>query len=295
MKQTPENGASKEHLIEEQAYKTAIEAAIRASNLILPYWPNLLNTTFDKKLVNKIFEKEGVGNYSTIADNKSEEVIKQTIRRQSLLKNHSIMGEEKGEVTGDRDWVWIVDPIDGTLNFNNGSEMFGISISLFKEGKPAIGVIALPASKRFIAARKDRGATLESFDGKTKIDLATLENGRNTKIDKALVAFDLSYSERGEQLKNVPAKIADKIGYPPCYASLSWSNSQIAQGSLHGYFSGRPTWYDIGAALTIIPETGGVATDRYGNPIKFNNGVAPSYLAARTPELHKQLLRLVNE
>ena len=129
----PERKSTQE--LEQVAYNTAIDAAIKASEVILPYWPNPLNPHFNERLALEIIEKEGFGNYATLADIQSEKVITQTIQAQLLFKNHSIIAEESEEIKADLNWRWIIDPIDGTPNFRNGNPDFGIAIALFNGQK----------------------------------------------------------------------------------------------------------------------------------------------------------------
>src|SRR5436309_3230234 len=96
------------------AYKTGIDAALEASTLVLNYWPNPLNKKFDKNLVMHIFEKnEGIGNYATIADKESENIIIKNIRQHKLLKTHGIIAEESDPSNIASPYRWLIDPIDG--------------------------------------------------------------------------------------------------------------------------------------------------------------------------------------
>lgn len=283
--------------IENQAYKTAVEASIKASKHIMRYWSNSQNPLFDKNLLNIVFDKTvGTGNYATLADKQSEKIILKEIRNQPLLATHTFLGEESEsqEDAYDCEWTWIVDPIDGTLSFNNGIEIFGVSIGVFKDTKPFIGVIALPVLGQLIASQKGQGAKLLDFEGNILSDLIKEEKGRNVPVNKALLGYDLGYTGREKLLKGTIAKIADSVGYTPYYASFAWANCKLAQGMIHGYLHEQATWYDMGAALTIIPETGGKVTDIDGKSISLTKN-PPSYLAARTPEIHKKLLELIHQ
>lgn len=282
-----------EHVITEHVYKTAIAAGVKASEHILKYWPNPSNPHFDKDLVMEIFEKnQGTGNYATIADKESENIILAAIQNDPLLNGHRIIAEESDEVTTASDWQWIIDPIDGTPPFRNGLPEFGISIGLLKGQEPMVGVIVMPAQRQLIAARKGHGAVLLSFDGKVLADLREPRGAKTPPLDKILIAYDLGYEGRGKQLQEVVAKLADRIGYPVSYGSSSTGNFRVAQGLIGAYFCQTPTKFDIGASSAIIKEVGGVVTDMTGKPIDWTAN-SRSYLAARTPQIHQQILDII--
>jgi myo-inositol-1(or 4)-monophosphatase len=277
----------------EAAYQTAIAAAIEAGNHVLRYWPNPLNKHFDKNLVLQIFEKnEGVGNYATIADTESEAIIIKRIKENKLFNTHSIIAEESTPANTSAEYKWLIDPIDGTLNFRNGMAEFGVSIGLLHNNVPMIGVIAMPAYGTYIAAIKGMGAKLYSSNKKELLDLRKLEYTQ--PLDKALIAFDTGYTERAKQIAATGAKFADAVGYPPSYASASIANCRIALGHIGAYVHETPTFYDIGAAVVIVTEVGGIVSDFNGKPIDWSTDNT-TYVAARTPQIHKQLLELLKK
>lgn len=288
-----DNKIEKESIIEAQAYKTAIEAGVSAAELIMKYWPNPTNKDFDKDLTLEVFEKEGVGNYATIADKESEKIILNSIKSQELLNTHRIIAEESDEIVSESEWQWIIDPIDGTPPFKNGLPEFGISIGLLYGQEPRVGVIVMPAQRQLIAARSGHGVYLMSFDGEIIADLKQRKTS-DLNISQLLVGYDLGYHGRGEQLSSVVAAIADKIGYPVSYGSSSTANFRLAQGLLAGYFCKTPTKFDVGAASAIIKELGGVVTDINGDEIDWNAD-SVSYLAALNPQIYLDLLRIMKE
>ena len=281
-----------EKLLLDEIYQTALDAAIKASELVLQYWPNPLNPHFDKNKVMEIFEKNtGTGNYATIADTESEDLIIKMIQENPSLKNHTILAEESGGNKTQSPYLWIIDPIDGTQNFRNGMTDFGISIGIVYNNEPLVGLIAMPALGHILSAKKGEGATLLSIERKQLLDVTKIEYSE--PLDKSLVAYDLGYENRAEQMKNSAEKIADKVAYTLVYASSSAANYRLALGYVGSYFHMTPTKYDIAAAAVIIKEAGGVVTDMAGNQIDWNASKV-SYLGARNSSLHQQLLALLN-
>lgn len=277
----------------ERAHSVGLKAAIAASEHVLRYWPNPSNPSFDRERVMTLIDKQGqgTGNYATIADIESERMIIEAIKGDEMLAAHGILAEESEAEQSDSPWQWIIDPVDGTAPFKNGLPEFGISVGLLKDKEPVMGVIAMPALRQLITSRKGFGAKLMDFDGRELADLqAELPE---VPLDKALVGYDLGYTNRGSQLSRHVARIADTIGYPVSYGSSSTANFRLALGQLGAYFSEAPTKYDIGAASAIIQEAGGIVTDMRGEPIDWS-AEQSSYLAARTRAMHAKLLEMLN-
>lgn len=276
----------------DEAQKTAIEASILAANHMLDYWPNPLNEQFNKELVLEVFDKtQGVGNYATIADTVSEKIILKKIQENKVLSSHGFLAEESAGTQSDSPFLWVIDPIDGTLNFKNGLSDFGICIGVLYENKPVLGIIAVPVLKQILVGRKGKGAQLLSFDGKRLANVTNI--GYSEVLNKALISYDTGYEYRAKQLANTVEKIADKVGYPVAYSSSSIANYRVALGHVGAYFHLTPTKYDTCAAAAILPEVGGVVTTIKGDDIDWS-AEHITYLGARTPEIHKQLLELLN-
>src|SRR5690554_42399 len=88
----------------------------------------------------------------TLADRDAEAAMRQILAQEA--PRHGIVGEEHGILGDDRDYVWIVDPIDGTKSFITGNPLFGTLVALSFKGRPILGVISLPAlGERWIGAR----------------------------------------------------------------------------------------------------------------------------------------------
>jgi myo-inositol-1(or 4)-monophosphatase len=275
-----------------EVYNTALEAAIQASKLVLQYWPNPLNPQFDKEKIMEVFDKNnGTGNYATIADTEAEDLIIRIIQANPNLKDHGILAEESGSNSATSDFQWIIDPIDGTQNFKNGMTDFGISIGVVHENEPVVGVIAMPGLNHILVAKKDEGAKLLAMDKKELLDLTKIEY--TEPLNKALISYDMGYTNRVEQMKNGAEKIADKVAYPVAYSGSSAANYRVALGYVGAYFHETPTKYDIAAAAVIVSEAGGVVTDIRGSKIDWNAPTV-SYLGARNETIHKQLLELLN-
>ena len=118
----------------------------------------------------KISNKEGFNNLVTEADYASEKVIIETIK--TAYPDHFILSEEAGEVVMDSEYKWIIDPIDGTVNFANCIPICCISIGLEHKGKMIMGAVYNPIMGEFFFAEKGYGATLND----KKISVSSNDN-----------------------------------------------------------------------------------------------------------------------
>ncbi|MEE8260250.1 MAG: inositol monophosphatase family protein, partial [Nitrospinaceae bacterium] len=103
----------------------------------------------------------------TIADQKAEEMLRKKIHR--YFPDHGIIGEEFGEEQADKEWVWTVDPIDGTRSFIQGLPLFATLLSLLHKGEPVMGIICLPALRETVWAVKGKG----TFSGDRRLHVSS--------------------------------------------------------------------------------------------------------------------------
>ncbi|GAA6161737.1 3'(2'),5'-bisphosphate nucleotidase CysQ [Ruegeria sp. HU-ET01832] len=157
-----------------------------------------------------------------------------------------------------KDRVFIIDPIDGTRSFAEGSKTWAHSLAVAQQGEVTAAVIYLPLRDMLYAAAKGQGATL---------------NGAPIRVSGAM---DLETSQVLAAKPNLDARhwrnqdVPDFIRtYRP---SLAYRLALVAQGRFDGMLTLRPSWeWDIAAGDLIIREAGGACTDRTGGLLRFNN------------------------
>ena len=108
----------------------------------------------------KISNKEGVNNLVTEADHAAEKAIIETIKND--FPDHFILSEESGETGSANEFKWIIDPIDGTVNFANGIPICCVSIAVEHNGEMILGAVYNPNMNEFYFAEKGSGATLNN-------------------------------------------------------------------------------------------------------------------------------------
>ncbi|WP_170467906.1 inositol monophosphatase family protein [Ruegeria arenilitoris] len=157
-----------------------------------------------------------------------------------------------------RDRVFIIDPIDGTRSFAEGSRTWAHSLAIADRGEVTAAVIYLPRRDLLYAAAKGQGATL---NGET-IRVSAI----NTLETAEVLAAKPNLQPRHWRQGQVPEF---KRNYRP---SLAYRMALVAQGRFDGMMTLRPSWeWDIAAGDLIIREASGLCSDRMGQPLRFNN------------------------
>lgn len=169
-----------------------------------------------------------------------------------------VLSEEKGGKWKDEDTFWIIDPLDGTMNFAIQNPLFGLNISLIEKGKPKAAVTFLPYLRELFYAEKGKGAFL---NGK-KISCP------RKPLRQSIVFATFSYASQksiqdGLFYEEQLAKKALRVRNP---GALSMGLSYVACGRYGGVVHHAATAWDITAGALIIQEAGGIVTDFRGKP-----------------------------
>lgn len=252
--------------------EVAIEAGREAGKILEKYFETEILKDFkeDKSIVTK-------------ADKESEEVIKKIILDAFPL--HSILGEETGMTGNASDYVWYVDPVDGTRNFANGIPLFAASIALVYKGEVVVGVVYNPATRSMFYAEKGKGAYLN--ENKIAVSKDDSDHGIFTvspsKNDEKNLKRGLLYFFP----KNVVRSMRD-------LGSTALELAYVARGGLEVNVQLGLNTYDFAAGVLLIQEAGGVITKLDGRPWAFpenqfvaSNGVFHDIFIQ---EIQKQIL-----
>ena len=182
--------------------------------------------------------KKGPNDFVTNADLKAEKIIIEELKK--ARPNYSFITEENGiKINKDKNNTWILDPIDGTINFLHGIPHFAISLALKSHGEITTGLIFDPIKNEMFYAEKNNGA----FFNNQRIRVSKRNN-----IDECLFVTE------GE-VKNKPDFLYRKSG---CAAlNLAY----VAAGRYDGYFQHNLNIWDIAAGLILVNEAGGVINE----------------------------------
>jgi len=215
---------------------------------------------------------KGPSDFVTNADIKAEKIIIDELTKSR--KNYSILSEESGSKENkDIDNVWIIDPIDGTINFLHGVPHFAISIALKSNNEIVSGLIYDPIKDEMFYAEKNNGAY---FNNKR------IRVSKRKKIEECLFAS-------GEiDNKNIKQKINTKLSIRKS-GSAALDMAYVASGRYDGYFQKNLNLWDIAAGIIIVKEAGGQVNDLN---LKQNNNID---ITASSSSINEQLLKnLIN-
>ena len=251
----------------------ATEAALAAGAI--------LKTNY--RQLEKIEEKGRAGDLVTEADKQAEAEILKVLNRH--LPDHQILAEESGKLGQmDSDYLWAIDPLDGTTNYAHGYPMSATSIGLTIRGIPQVGVIYNPFRDELFRAAKGLGATCN----RRPIHISTTE-----ELGKSLLVTGFAYDRR-ETTDNNYAEF--------CYlthltrgvrrsGSASLDLADVACGRLDGYWERGLKPWDIVAGIVLLEEAGGKVTAYDRSPIDLNSG----RILATNGKIHTQLSQALKE
>ena len=195
---------------------------------------------------------------------------------------HRIFGEEGfGDEIDTLDGViWMLDPIDGTMNFIHQKRNFAISLGIYLDGIGMLGYIYDVMNDDFYHAAKDEGAYYNDER------LATLEN---TPLEEAIIGVNASWVAPNRRIEHMPiAEMVHKCRGTRSYGSAAMELAYVASGRIDAYLSLRLSPWDIAGGMIIAREVGAIATNMKGE--------APHLLGQDTfivakPGLHDEILK----
>jgi len=203
-----------------------------------------------------ISNKEGINNLVTEADHASEKAIIEAIRK--TYPEHHILTEEQGDLKTNSEFKWIIDPIDGTVNFSHGLPLCCVSIAIEKNNEIVLGVVYNPLMNEMFISEKGSGATL---NGK-KISVS-----KESEVIKSLLVTGFPYTYL--DMPNGPLQVFERFirkGIPvrrlgSAAIDLCW----VAAGKFDGFYEHKLQAWDSAAGFLMVKEAGGKITDFEGN------------------------------
>ncbi len=214
----------------------------------------------------------------TIADKEIERLIRAEI--ETRFPDHGIYGEEHGQMGIDRDYVWVIDPIDGTQAFILGMPTFGTLIGLQHKGLPVAGVIAMPAlGDTWSASVGD--ASL--FNGKP---CRTSEARNLEDIQLVSTSIDMFDEEDLEAFDRLSSACKRRRFGGDCF-----SYGLLASGHVDLVVEADLQPYDYMALIPVIEQAGGIISDWDGQPLHLRSD--GRVVAAATRQLHESALKVL--
>lgn len=188
----------------------------------------------------------------TEADKASERLIIDGIH--SAFPGHSVLAEESGrDGTDDAEWLWIIDPLDGTTNFNQGLPVFSVSIALQHNGVTVVGVVYAPYLGEMFTATKGNGAYL---NGKP------IHVRRNSDIGSMVVATGMPYDRDRHPDNNLDniSRVCLRVRGTRRMGSAAIDLAYTAAGYFDAYWELNLNIWDVAAGILLVQEAGGVVS-----------------------------------
>jgi len=251
----------------------AIEAALEAGKYL-------------KENVGKIRRIEHKGghetNLVTEIDQNAEAMIIGRIKKR--FPDHDFLGEESGSAEVKSEYRWIIDPLDGTVNYTHGLPIYSVSIGLEHEGKIVLGAVYDPSLDELFTAEKGKGARLN----KERIHVTKTQRLMESLI---VTGFPYSINEKPEpeltHFRNfvMESQAVRRLG------SAAIDLCYVACGRFDGFREGTLNAWDMAAGVLLVTEAGGTWTDYSGAPSSVYN---PQMLATNGL-IHKQMIAVLKK
>ncbi|MEQ8192958.1 MAG: histidinol-phosphatase [Rhodospirillales bacterium] len=248
---------------------TFLDVAVRLAETAAPIARKYFRTPLD-------IEAKADASPVTVADKEIEAALRSVLR--NTVPDHGIFGEEQEPERLDADYVWVIDPIDGTRSFSIGKPLFGTLIGLTYKGTPILGILDNPVLKERWIGCKDRPTLFNGKEARVRTcpDIARAWLSATTPHmfhGKALTAFDA-----------LKAKVRHTVYGCDCNAY-----GYLAGGYLDLVCEADLKPYDFVALVPIVEGAGGVMTDWRGKPLGFKTD--GRVIAAGDKALHAQALK----
>ena len=249
----------------------AIRAARRAGVII----SRAQNRLYDLRVSQK-----GLHDYVTQIDVEAEKAIIETLSQ--AYPDHAILAEESGEA-GKSDYTWVIDPLDGTLNFIRGYPHYAISIALRIKGRLDQAIIYDPLKDELFTASRGEGAQING----QKIRVSV-----NQELESALLAtgFPVRNKQRLFEYLNEFSKILGLSADIRRSGSAALDLAYVACGRLDGYWEYDLKEWDLAAGALLVQESGGLVGDITGRETHLESG----NIVAANPKIFRQLIVLLS-
>ena|GEM_PF-56910 len=235
-------------------YKTVAIAAARIAGTIL-------EKHFSKR-VGLDDGSEALTRWTHAEERRAEQVLVKTIQR--AFPTHAVLTEDNGWPTSrESPYTWIIDPLDGTVNYAHGVPVFCISIALEENGRIVLGVVYHPIRRDMFVAEAGQGSWLNG----DPIHVSMVDN-----LDRALLATGFGYDVRDSREQEDPAHgaaFAKQAQGIRRTGVVALDLCCVASGRFDGFWERHLDPWDTAAAALILTESGGLVTDYQGEPFSI--------------------------
>ena len=239
----------------EEILEVAVEASLAASNIIMEAAHN--------PLIKKI--KKSDSDLVTHTDLKSEKIIKSFIIKN--FPGHNILAEESDQINNTSDYLWVIDPLDGTTNFVHGYPSFSVSIGIYYKKNPVAGVVLEMPHIKLYTAIVNKGSWCEG----NKIQSSKTENIKDSLL---VTGFGYQHGDLWEKNMDLFKIFTDKCHGVRRLGSASIDICHVATGQVDGFWEYDLSPWDSAAGILIAKEAGCIVSQLNGMEYNiFNNNI----------------------
>lgn len=233
-----------------------------------------------------ISTKSSAVDWVTEYDTAAEKLLAE--RLQTAFPNHTFIGEEGTAAAGDEPYTWYIDPLDGTTNFAHGFPFFCVSLAMWSDDRPQLGVIYSPMLDELFTAVAGQGAFLTSGNETRQLRVSV-----ETDLRRCLLATGYPYDVHTSDDDNLAqTELFTKRAQGLRRAgSAALDVAYVAAGRFDGYWEWKVFNWDVAASMLMVQEAGGVVTFFDGHPVmplprQFN-------LVASNGRIHQPMLDII--
>lgn len=225
---------------------------------------------------------KGRGNVVTETDLEVDRLI--TARLTAEFPDWGLLSEEStGREGSDNDYLWIIDPIDGTKNFSQGLPIFAVNLALAYRGQVVLGLTYDPSRDEQFVAERGRGAFLNGMP---------IHVSDKASVQESLIGFDMGYSNDGARLMlDFLMTLWPGMQSIRNVGSAALGLAYVAAGRTDLYLHHLLSPWDLAPGVLLVQEAGGVVTERDGSPVSLTT----KGLVAANAAVHADLLQRAGE
>lgn len=200
-----------------------------------------------------------------------------------LFPTHSVLGEEENNIIEDSEYVWVCDPVDGTIPFSLGLPISTFSLALVKNGEVVLGIVYDPFCDRLYYAEKNKGSYLNN----KKINVSNYST-----LDKARIEYEM-WNRSKYDLQPLINELKKYNVMFVHFASYVNPSVLVAAGEFTATIFPHTTVHDVAAIKIIVEEAGGKVTDIFGNEQRYDQPINGALVSNGV--LHDQLVTLTKQ
>jgi myo-inositol-1(or 4)-monophosphatase len=240
----------------------------------------IIRDAFGKKYL--LEYKTNLSNFVTEIDKKSEKLIIDFIAKE--FPSHSVLAEESGEHKSSSEYLWVIDPLDGTSNFAHGLPIFAVSIGVQKNNETICGVVYDVMRDELYSSEKGAG----SFCNGVRLNV---NKNDDLKRSMLVTGFPYDIAENPDHAIERFNSFLRSAGAVRRLGSAAIDFCYVASGVFEGFWEVILNPWDVCAGKLIVEEAGGTVTDFAGNII----GIYSNQFLASNGLVHQKMLEILNE